>query len=180
MEVAKMSDIRHLVRDIQRLIKAIRREALILRKDKRTKFRIKYVWGGKEDFKEYITSDGEKAAAWFLDDAQVPPEIRNIVGDVIVGEKWFEIVEVGDDVEATNTWTKVFIGPERDIYLSDEGVFEIDGKKYKVEKDKHLKLDHKDVERLVRAGLTKLSADAVEEDYWSSADRADDEWKERP
>jgi hypothetical protein len=180
MEVTKMSDVQHLIRDIRRLIKAIRQEALILRKDKRTKFRIRYVWDGEESFLEYVTSDGQEAAAWFLDDVQVPSEIRDIVEDVIVGEKWFEIVEVGDDVEATNTWTKVFIGPEQDIYLSDEGVFEIDGKKYKVEKDKHLKLDRKDVERLVRAGLTKLSADAVEEDYWSSADRADDEWKERP
>ena len=82
-----------------------------------------------------------------------------------------------DDVEATNTWTKVFMGPERDIYLSDEGVFEINGKKYKVEKDKHLKLDHKDVERLVRAGLTKLSVDSVDEEYETSAARADEWWE---
>jgi hypothetical protein len=180
MEVTKMSDVQHLIRDIRRLIKAIRQEALILRKDKITKFLIRYVWNGKEDFLDYITSDGQEAAACFLDEVQVPSEIRDIVEDVIVGKKWFEIVKVEDDVEATNTWKKVFTGSEQDIYLSDEGVFEIDGKKYKVKKHKHLKLDHKDVERLVRAGLTKLSADAVEEDYWSSADRADYEWKERP
>jgi hypothetical protein len=153
MEVTKMSDVQHLIRDIRRLIKAIRQEELMLKKDIRTKFRIRYVWGGEEDFKEYITSDGGEAAAWFISDTQTPDSIKNIVESVIKGGKWFKITKVSGDI------------------------FEIDGKKYLVEKDAGLELTDEHVRELVKEGLTELSADSVDEDYETSASAADEWWE---
>lgn len=175
-----MSDIRRLIRDIQCLIKAIKQQPLTLSKDLVPKIRITYVLDGEKDYVVYKTSDTWEAALRFLDDVNIPEEIRDIVIDVITGEKWFEITEVDNSVEATNTWKKVREGQEGNIHLKDEGVFEFEvgNKPYKVrvEKDKDLILRPEDIEKLVSAGLTGLSADAVEEPYWSSADRADDEW----
>lgn len=147
-----MSDVQHLIRGIQRLIKAIRQEALILRKGLITKYHIRYVWNGKEDSLVYITSNGQEAADSFMYDTQAPESIRDIIESVIEGRKWFKITEVKGDV------------------------VEINGKKYIVEKDADLKLTYEDIKKLVEEGLTELSADAVDEEYETSFEAADDRW----
>ncbi|MDT7877602.1 MAG: hypothetical protein RQ862_03480 [Candidatus Caldarchaeales archaeon] len=146
-----MSDIRYLIRGIQHLIKAIRQEELILKKDQVTKFRVRFVWNGEEGFNEYITSDGEEAAAWFVSDTRTPDSIKDIVESVIIGEKWFKIMEVSGDI------------------------FEIDGKKYLVEKAAGLNLTYEDIKKLVEEGLTELSADAVTDIF--PMDEADEWWE---
>jgi hypothetical protein len=157
MEVTKMSEVQHLIRGIQRLIKAIRQEELILKKDLVTKFRIRFVWDGEEGFNEYITSDGQEAAEWFVSDTQAPDSVKEIVESVIVGRKWFKITEVTDDTV---------------------DIVEVNGKKYLVEKDADLKLEYEDIKKLVEEGLTELSVDAVDEDYGTSASAADEWWEQ--
>jgi hypothetical protein len=192
VEVEKMSDIRHLIRDIQRLIKAIRQEALILRKDIITIFRIRYVLDGTEDEVVYYTSDTEEAAKRFLaevlnralnekiasnkitvEDAE---KVKTIVENIIStgGSTGFKI-ERAKGIKATNEWAPVRLGPEN-VHLYDKGVFEVDGTDYEVEKDINVHLQKEDIKILVKVGLTSLSVDAVKEKYETSAEAADDWW----
>lgn len=164
--------------NIKNLIKTIKWHRLILQKQGETpllRVWVRYVWGDEEDEVEFFVGENEyssKAPALFFEEVKIPDEVQGIVEDVIKWRTWFKIEPVeNESVEATNEWKEI---KEGGIHTKDEGIFEIDGKKYRVIKDNDLYLPEEDVEKLVKNELWELSADAEEarkEDLW---------WEEEP
>jgi len=164
--------------DIKSLIKMIKWHKLILQKQGETPLLhvwVRYVWGDEEDEVEFFVGENEysnKAPALFFEEVKIPNEVRDIVENVIRWRTWFKIEPVEDEnMEATNRWKEV---KKDGIHTEDEGVFEIDGKKYRVRKDNDLYLPEEDVQKLVEKKLWELSADAEvarKEDLW---------WEEEP
>jgi hypothetical protein len=164
--------------DIKSLAKMIKWHRLILQKQGEAPLLhvwVRYVWGDTEDEVEFFVGEDEyssKAPDLFFEEVEIPNEVRDIVKDVIRRRIWFKIEPVEDEsMEATNEWKEIKVDG---IHTEDEGVFEIDGRKYRVRKDNDLYLSEEDVQKLVKEKLWKLSADAEvarKEDLW---------WEEEP
>lgn len=164
--------------DIKNLIKMIKWRRLMLQKQLESPLLhvwVRYKWGDDEDEVDLFVSENEyvsKAPDLFFEEVEVPDEVKDIVAEVIRWRTWFKIEPVEDeDVEATDSWKEIRAA---DVHIEDEGIFEINGKKYRVRKDNDLDLSKEDVEKLVEAGLLEMSVDAEvarKEDLW---------WEEEP
>jgi hypothetical protein len=147
--------------DIKQLIKMLRQHKQMLAKADYVRARVRYILNGEEYEVEFDTSDRDyhdEAVDLFFEHAEeFPEEVKDIAADVVKWTRWFRITPVGDEEEVTEDWI-----PEEaaGVTIKENKVFEVDGKKYLVEKDPGLVLSQEDVERLVRAGLFAMSADA--------------------
>ena len=147
--------------DIKQLIKMIRRHKQNLVKADYVRARVRYVLNGEEYEVEFDTSQQDyhdEAVDLFFEHAEeFPEEVKDIAADVVEWTRWFKIIPVSDDEEVTEDWI-----PEKaaGVTIGESKVFEVDGKKYRVEKDPYLHLSQEDVEKLVRAGLLEMVADA--------------------
>jgi hypothetical protein len=147
--------------DIKQLIKMLRQHKQNLAKADYVRVRVRYVLDGEEYEVEFDTSDQvyhDEAVDLFFEHAEgFPEEVKDIAADVVEWTRWFKIIPVGGEEEVTEDWV-----PEKaaGVTIGESKVFEVDGEKYLVEKDPHLYLDQKDVEKLVRAGLFEMVADA--------------------
>jgi hypothetical protein len=147
--------------EIKELIKMLRRRKQLLAKTRYVRGRVRYNLDGEEHEVEFDTSDEDwhyEATKLFFEAAEnFPEEVKDIAKDVVEWTHWFRITPVEGDEEVTEDWI-----PEKaaDVTIAEKKVFEVDGKKYLVEKDPHLALSQEDVEKLVRAGLFEMVADA--------------------
>jgi hypothetical protein len=147
--------------DIKQLIKMIRRHKQNLVKADYVRARVRYVLNGEEYEVEFDTSQQDyhyEAVDLFFEHAgEFPEEVKDIAADVVEWTRWFKIIPVSDDEEVTEDWI-----PEKaaGVTIGESKVFVVDGKKYRVEKDPGLHLSQEDVEKLVRAGLFEMVADA--------------------
>jgi hypothetical protein len=147
--------------DIKQLIKMLRRQRQQLAKADYVRARVRYVLNGEEYEVEFDTSNQvyhyEAPKLFFMHAEGFPEEVKDIAADVVEWTRWFKIIPVSDDEEVTEDWI-----PEKaaGVTIGERKVFEVDGKKYLVEKDPHLYLSQEDVEKLVRAGLFEMVADA--------------------
>jgi hypothetical protein len=147
--------------EIKELIKMLRQRKQLLAKTRYVRGRVRYNLNGEEYEVEFDTSEedwhDEAVDLFFAHAEDFPEKVKDIAEDVVEWTHWFRIVPVEDDEEVTEDWI-----PEEaaGVTIAEKKVFEVDGKKYLVEKDTGLALSQEDVERLVRAGLLEMSADA--------------------
>ncbi|MDT7877268.1 MAG: hypothetical protein RQ862_01770 [Candidatus Caldarchaeales archaeon] len=147
--------------DIKQLIKMLRWHKQMLAKTRYVRARVRYNLDGEEYEVEFDTSEEDwhdEAVDLFFEHAEDFPEgVKDIAADVVERTRWFKIIPVSDEEEVTEDWI-----PEKaaGVTIGESKVFEVDGRKYRVEKDPHLHLSEEDVERLVRAGLFEMVADA--------------------
>jgi hypothetical protein len=154
--------------DIKELIKTLRLLKQMIPKTHYVDAKVKYKLGDEEYEVEFDTSEEDwhyEAADLFFDHVRglhekledvFPVEVKDIAEDVVRRRLWFKITPVESDADVTEDWTRI---KEEGITRSEEKVFEVDGKKYLVEKHPELVLSQEDVEQLVRAGLFEMSVD---------------------
>jgi hypothetical protein len=155
--------------DIKQLIKMLRWHKQMLAKTRYVRATVRYNLKGQEDVVEFDTSEEDwhyEAADLFFSEVRglheklsdvFPVEVEDIVRDVIERSLWFKITPVASDAKVTENWTSI---EEGGVIRSEEKVFEVDGKKYLVEKPPELALSEEDVERLVEAELFEMSVEA--------------------
>ncbi len=156
--------------ELKEIIKMLKQQKRLLAKTKYVRGHVRYNLEGEDYEVGFDTSEEDwhyEAADLFFDEVKglqeeltdeiFPTEVMDIAADVVTWSRWFKITPVGDDAEVTEDWIPI---KEDGVIKGEKKVFEVDGKKYLVEKHPQLWLSEEDVEKLVRNKLFEMKVNS--------------------